>query len=375
MVSTGEILISAVKSALTDSTFAYSEIDAKALFELSKLHDLTHLVAYGLTKQKKINLLAEYTDNFIASQTRAVFRHVKIVKELSDMANSFERGGVDFIFLKGSKLRFYYPEAWMRTSSDIDVLVRPDCIEKAHEILTKLNYKYLDEWSYERRYDTPSGVHVEMHTDLTDDSAKVDEYLKSVWDRVVLEEGYTHKYKMTDSMFLYYHVVHMAKHFLDGGCGVRPFIDLYVLDGTGECDEFFSMLKDSDLEAFYVKSKALINKWFGSGAIVPSSMDEYVLNGGLFGTYDNVVLSRGDKGKFKYVWGRIFPPYKDMKEHHKVLKRHKWLLPFFYVARWFRLFWKLITGKGKDEIKAVSGMDAKRVEDAQKLFKDLGLKS
>ena len=32
-----------------------------------------------------------------------------------------------------------------------------------------------------------------------------------------------------DKMFYFYHVAHMAKHFEIGGCGVRPFLDSYLL--------------------------------------------------------------------------------------------------------------------------------------------------
>ena len=41
---------------------------------------------------------------------------------------------------------------------------------------------------------------------------------------------------MTDEMFYFYHIAHMAKHFEEGGCGIRPFIDLWTLDNIKDVD-------------------------------------------------------------------------------------------------------------------------------------------
>lgn len=373
-INTSEIFIQSIRSALTRKCELAESFDVKSLWELASIHDLAHLVSLGFSRLGKSELLGEYNDKFTSAQVRAVFRHVKIVKELNDMTSAFERAGIDFIFLKGSKLRFYYPEPWMRTSSDIDVLIRGS-EKEVDEVLQKLNYTYLDEWHYERRYDTPSGVHIEVHTEICDDDEKVNGYLLGVWDRAVPEEGYTHKYRMDDTTFLFYHVAHIAKHFCDGGCGVRPFIDLFILGGRGESEEFFRMLGDTGLTSFYEAAKALSGIWFsGLKTVAPVGMDEYVLRGGLFGTYENAVNVNGRKGKFRYILSRLFPPYRDMREMYKVLRRHKWLLPALYIARWFKILFKALGGKGRDEMKAISNMDKKRVEDTQKLFEDLGLR-
>ena len=36
-------------------------------------------------------------------------------------------------------------------------------------------------------------------------------------------------FQMSNDMFVFYHIAHMAKHFIAGGCGIRSFIDLYLL--------------------------------------------------------------------------------------------------------------------------------------------------
>lgn len=368
------IFIQSLRQAIGKNGKVEGEFSPEALWNLASLHDLAHLVSVAFSSLGCQSKFGEYLDKFTSAQVKAVFRHVKIVKELGDMASAFEREGVDFIFLKGSKMRFFYPEPWMRTSSDIDLLVRGGFEDKAKEVLLKLNYKYLGEWRYERRYDTPSGVHIEVHTDLSEGEGVVDQKLKEVWNTAVVEDGYKHKYVMSDEFFRFYHVVHMAKHFSDGGCGVRPFIDLFVLKDRGENDDFYKMLEEVNLVKFYAGVKSLCDSWFGDGDCTETDkMEEFVIRGGLFGTYENAVDVKGKKGKFRYLLGRAFPPFVNMKEMYPTLKKHKWLLPIFYVARWFKVLVKLIAGKARDELKAINNMDEKRVEDTQKLFDSLGL--
>ena len=378
-INVEKLLIDTIRSAVTGEKFdlVIDEDVAKSLYDIADIHDLAHLVALGLSHSGALIKTGEIGANFTTAQTRAIFRHVKIVKELTDMATSLERHGVDFIFLKGSKLRFYYPEPWMRTSSDIDVFVKAEHIAEAKKVLSGLGYKYSGEWRYECRYDTPSGVHVEMHTDICDDDERIDEYLKTVWDTAILEDGYSHKYRMGDDMFLFYHVAHMAKHFGDGGCGIRPFVDLYVLSRRGEPKEdFYRMTEGAGLSDFYVSAKALTEYWFGSGDVqaVPQNMREFVIRGGLFGTYENAVSIGGGGGKFRYVMRRIFPVYRDMKDNYPILKKCCILLPFCYVLRWFSLLGKALRGKGRDEIKAIKGMNADKVQETKELFEKLGLR-
>ena len=47
-----------------------------------------------------------------------------------ECCNALEKAQIPFVPLKGSVIRKYYPEAWMRTSSDIDVLVHKEDVEK-----------------------------------------------------------------------------------------------------------------------------------------------------------------------------------------------------------------------------------------------------
>ena len=69
--------------------------------------------------------------------------------------------------LKGSVLRASYPQDWMRTSCDIDILVHREDLERAVELLVeKKQYRREVTNLCDVSLYAPSGVHLELHYDL-----------------------------------------------------------------------------------------------------------------------------------------------------------------------------------------------------------------
>ena len=90
------------------------------LTALARHHDLAHLLALGL----KNNGLTDESSGALENEIfRAVFRYEQLNYELTRIRETLEQTKVPFIPLKGAVLRDYYPEPWMRTSCDVDVLV------------------------------------------------------------------------------------------------------------------------------------------------------------------------------------------------------------------------------------------------------------
>ena len=100
------------------------------LYALSKSHDMAHIVVQGLSD---FGLLgeSEISQNFQKQQMLAVYRYQKLNYELEQICQTLEDAKIPFIPLKGSVIRQYYPEPWMRTSCDIDVLVHEDELDRA----------------------------------------------------------------------------------------------------------------------------------------------------------------------------------------------------------------------------------------------------
>ena len=86
------------------------------LYKLSKAHDLAHLVGDALIKNDLIGndeIKAKYQKQVMI----AIYRYEKINYELNHLRSALNEAQIPFIPLKGSVLRQYYPEPWMRTSS------------------------------------------------------------------------------------------------------------------------------------------------------------------------------------------------------------------------------------------------------------------
>ena len=94
-----------------------------ALFKLSKRHDLAHLIGDALDKNSLLPDESEAKKRFLQERNMAVFRVEQLRYEYEQVFATLEELEVDYLPLKGTVLRKYYSEDWMRTSADVDILV------------------------------------------------------------------------------------------------------------------------------------------------------------------------------------------------------------------------------------------------------------
>lgn len=349
------------------------------LYKLSKIHDLAHIISNALYKNNLLENGSKAYVAFMKEQQLAVLRYEQINYELNSVCDILEREKIPFIPLKGSILRVYYKEPWHRTSCDIDVLVKETDIDLACEIFAK---KYGYEQTYKTEHDvsftTTGGVHLELHYNLIE-GYKTEPVLKTVWDNVKLVSGKSYHYVLTDEMFYFYHVAHMAKHFEEGGCGIRTFLDLYIMEENMpvDKDKLDKLLVGGGIKDFYNASKRLAYAWFGNGEFddLCTNMEEYILHSGVYGNVTNrVAVAQGRKGgKIRYVLSRIFLPYSKLKNLYPVLEKHKILTPFCEIHRWFTIIFGGRAKRAVNEIKTSNNMGEEKVNSALKLMQDLGL--
>ena len=357
----------------------------EAIYALSKKHDVAHLVAEAL-KGFDFGALGDEGTAIRAKLEKqkllAFFRYEKIKFALAQLCELFEAEGVDFMPLKGSVIRKYYPEEWMRTSCDIDILVREEQLEHAAELVEcRLGFKRGALGSHDIGFDSASGVHFELHYALIEetDVGDADRPLLNVWQYASIVEGKSYEYAMSDEMFYYYHVAHMAKHFVGGGCGIRPFIDLWILNSRIAFDgeRRRELLTTGGLSAFATHTERLSEVWFGDGehSEVTLTMQEYLLGGGVYGNITNRVAVGQTKkgGKLKYALSRIWLPYEVLRFHYPSLNGRKWLLPFYEVRRWFKLLFFGGVKRARAELGANKKLSGAEQDTAAKMLSDLGL--
>ncbi len=340
------------------SSISYNTLDA--IYNLAKRHDLTHLFAEVLWENKVFDTFPDANPKFQEKWGMAWYRSERTYYAYEQICVVLEESKIDFVPLKGMVIRGYYPRPEMRIGCDIDILIRERDIDRATDILIeRLNCKNNGKGTHDIQLFTDDNVHIELHYSLIEEnfSKECFSVLRDVWSYIKVSE--TYKKELTDDMLYFYHIAHMAKHFSRGGCGIRPFLDIYYLKkaNVNIRSQATELLKEANLEIFADKCEQLVNVWINGAEYdaLMQIMENYVLFGGVYGNLQNKEISEIVKlgGKLRYYMSKVWKPYDDLAFQYPSLKKRKWLLPYYQVCRWGRLIFK---GGAQKTIKEI-GLD------------------
>lgn len=322
-----------------------ADCDIKSIFSDAKRHDIAPLVADAAVRCGVVSEEDPVYNKLKKELSLAAYREAQTSCALDVIRDALNTAKVRFIPMKGAVIRPLYPQPWMRTSCDIDVLVREDDIKAATDALIQSGFT-TDNVKDFHDIDLYYGqTHLELHFSICEGMERIDRLLSKVWDDPEPADEY--EYREKPEFFAFHHIAHMAYHFLEGGCGIRPFIDLYVMKEKGFYDEnkLLPLLEEAELVKFYGSVCRLTDVWMNKEKHdgVTEQMQEYVIKGGAFGTTANadLVKTTKEKGKAGYFLSLVFPPYSEMRAMYPKLEKHKILLPLYYIKRGFvKLFGK-----------------------------------
>lgn len=389
----------------TDEIKALSDDELKALYKLSKSHDLAHLVGNALIKNNLLDeenpngdenhdgdktqgggenhsgvIRSEIKQKFEKQILTAIYRYENINSELETLKTAFEEEKIPFIPLKGSVIRQYYPEPWLRTSCDIDILVHEEDIERAIAVLTDKNGYTLEKKAYhDYSLFSPAGVHLELHFNIKENRDKIDKLLIKAWDYAVKRAENSFEYHFTNEFFLYHQLAHASYHFVGGGCGIRPFIDVFLLEKHLKYDKnkLDELLTEGGIKIFSDDFYHLSKVWFAGEKYseITEKMEIFLLSGGVYGNAENKTASEQsrNKGKAGNIFKRIWMPYDHLIILYPDLKGKRILQPFYEIKRWCKLFKKDIFKKSMRELKTNTSMSQEKVDETKAMLKDLGL--
>ena len=275
----------------------------------------------------------------------------------------------------------------MRTSCDNDILVHEEDVDRAVDILVDKHgyvsegYAYNEKGVHDVSLFSPNKAHLELHFDLIEDGLanEASKVLREVWNSAVIREGFAFWYEMPDEMFYFYHIAHMAKHLENGGCGVRPLIDLWLLDNlkNANCMKRKELLEQGGLLKFAEIVRKLSKIWFECAQHDPitQQLESYLLYGGIYGSYKNRVFVQQQikGGRLRYVLSKVFLPYSIIKEHYPVLEKHRWLTPFMEVRRWCKLIFCGHIKRVAADISFDGNISNKEESDIRQFVKNIGL--
>ena len=300
------------------------------------------------------------------------------------------------IIVKGLICRSCYPSPDLRPSGDEDLLVSRDNYKAVEEILLKRGFLpdkefHEGEIPEEMGFHHPAtGEYYEIHTSLFDRASaayhpynRIFEHVEPV--EVTLEEGTF--YTMEPTRHLFFLLVHMLKHFINGGVGIRQLCDIMMFVqkyGADQIDwnRMDAWLKAFRLETYWMNLAAIGEDYLGFSELPlrypvetdPDDMIADMIDGGVFGhntterTHSaNITISAVEGGTAAQNLSRaIFPSYRYMAGKYPFVRDKKWLLPAAYCMR-IAGYFKERTGKHDGD--SAAAMGRKRV----KLLKKYGI--
>ena len=350
------------------------------LYKLSKKHDLANIVGGALAENGITFKDNEFYNKFISEQLGSFLRDETQNFECGRISALFEENGIEFVLLKGSVIRKYYPETWMRSKSDIDILIKKESIDKAKELLTgKLGYVSGPPSTHDVPFYSPSKVLFELHFELNESDFRVVDSLSTPWEYAHLAELKKFEYVLNEDYFIFYHIVHMAKHFSIGGCGIKPFLDLYLFDKVLKYDKSAveKLCIECGLGKFFFEMLELSEVWFGGAehSELTLLLQEYLLSGGVFGNRSNRIAVARTKvgGKKKFILSRIFLSLEDLRKNCRDKNITVWNYPYYTVKRWFNLFKKEKFASVANELSTLDAISDEETTNVDKILKGLGL--
>lgn len=334
-----------------------------AVCQVANRHDLTHLVGQAASKLGLPD--CEAIAKAKQAAMLALMRYMRLDFDCENAYSLLEKAGIPFLPLKGAVMRAEYPEPWMRTSCDVDILVQEHQLDDAVKVLSDAGFTVGDRSDHDIPLRTPSGCLLELHYDTIqeryDETGSSRQVLARIWeDATPKTPGSCHKV-MSDAMFYFYHMAHMAKHFAGGGCGIRSFLDVWLLcKKPHDEDARQALLSEGGMDKFARGAEALARYWFDGADpdAMTQALSDYTLRGTLYGDNDNrAALGQARSGgKLKYLLTqRVFMPYEYLKDEYPVLQKHKWLTPPYQVVRWVRMLRSGRLGHTVRELKANAG--------------------
>lgn len=248
------------------------------------------------------SILEELHAGFVSEAAHSVARQ----QDLAQLEQHLTQAEIPFLPFKGSVLSQCYPAPQLRTMGDTDFLIRGKDRLHCHQLMCSLHYTPKEDpgavWTYSDGVVTYE-IHSHMFYEPLANQVDYQSYFDQAWRfaRPLLD---TSRYELDEGFHFLYLMAHTAKHIINKGCGLRPFLDMvfFIQQQNRNMNWVWitQQLEELDLLAFTQTCFALCEKWFGVSMPISSSpleesffleATEKVFADGIFGHINQQNLS------------------------------------------------------------------------------------
>lgn len=346
-----------------------SDVSLAGVCALARMHMLEYAVSTALSEAEGI----ESNEDFCILRTHAfaeVTRRDACLAEYDAVCDGLEREGIGFAPLKGMFACRLYPDPYLRSMSDVDILYEGADPKK---IMKSLGYSEEPHGNIVRCFKKPPFFCFEFQKTLSREGEELEEKYSRLSHLALPLEG--HRYELRPEYYFVYHVIHAARHYFGGGMGLRALTDVFVFFKRygSQYDGFIKAeLEKQELWGFCQNLKKLAEYCFGDGSEEDEKlllMLKYILSSGAHGSERfRVEKQLGESGsQKKFLLSKLFPPLSVMKKAYKAVDKCPLLLPFFWV--WHNI--KRIFRAGEVRKKSTLAAEAsqKSVSKLQELYR------
>ena len=375
-----------IKSALSGEPVSLpQDFDLEQVKKIVSMHQIQNLVYYGAVNCG-FDPKSEVMRELFSATCRYLYIDGRQRWELEKLRTAFEENAIAYMPLKGVLMKELYPRPDMRIMSDADILIRMDQYDKIKALMQELGFTEKLESDHELIWTKPT-LYLELHKRVIPSYNKdYAAYFGDGW-RLAQPCDESCCYKMSDEDQLVYLFTHFAKHYRDGGIGIRHLTDLYVYrKAKPHMDERYieEQLKILQLDVFYKNICATLEAVFEDGPEDKKTriITDFVVGSGVYGTQVGHIAAQGVRDKVggrtarqvrrKHWWQLIFLPYKEMCEKYSVLRSRKILLPVFWLVRWV-VVWFKEPERIRVQRKRMKLMSAERIDSYEQALHTVGL--
>ncbi len=304
--------------------------------------------------------LTELQSGFVAEAVHSI----ALQRDFAQLEQHLTEAEISFLPFKGSVLSQYYPTPQLRTMGDIDFLIHGSDRLRCHQQMCSLGYTPAADpgavWTYSDGVVTYE-IHSHMLYESLANQVNHQDYFDEAWKYAhpLLD---TSRYQIDENFHFVFLMVHTAKHIINKGCGLRPFLDMvFFTRAQGRNMNWVwitQQLEKLELLTFTQTCFSLCEKWFGVTMPISScpldetfylSATRKVFEDGIFGhiNQQNVTASvvkqihRSSRPRILVLlgntWKKIFPPYWDMRQipWYSFVDGKPYLMPVAWIYRFF----------------------------------------
>lgn len=356
------------------------EINWNHILTLAHFHNITALIYPTL---KHLDIPKDIMSRFEYENHRLLAREARQEIEAQRVFSALHKGGISFIKLKGIVIKNLYPLPHMRTQADVDICMTKEDREKAKPIMAELGYNLDSSIDYHDEYSKDDFFIYEIHSDIMSKSSPLYNLFLNPFEKSVPDKSRDGEMILSNEYFYLNLVIHLYKHFVSEGCGLRLFSDLYIFRRTCEhldTDFVTTTLEDYGLLEFHNTLLRLCSCFFEGNEYTDdlTEISNFIFRSGEYGNAELKKLSwiSSTKSanltffdKFSYFMKNWFPSAKTMKRRYPVLEKAPFLLPVCWIRRiFYTLFFKRSAIKvQRNEIRRLNGNKLKEAKHIRNL--------